>query len=705
MRGRPGGVRPGHRPDVEGLRAVAVGLVVAYHAGVPFVSGGFIGVDVFFVLSGFLITGLLADELTREGRLSFARFYGRRARRLLPMSTVVLIATAIAFSFLVSPLDRATLATDIRSAALYVANWHFAAASFDYLGNPSKSPVLHYWSLGVEEQFYVVWPLLLFLVARRAARRSGPAAANRRMIGALAGLAVVSFVLCLVMTTRSAPYAYYGLHTRAWELAAGGLLALGATTVQRVPGGVRRAAGWLGLGTVLTSAILIGAATPFPGWAALGPVLGTVLVVAAGGATTPVGVDRLLATRPFTYVGRISYSWYLWHWPCLLFAAAVTSGRGGRAIESFRLAHGWTAAVAVAVSFALSSASHHLLEDPVRRSRWLAAVRFRSLALGAALTAVSVLGVTLVLPATTGRPSGPVLAEVAPAWPGGQPQGLVSAERTLTLTQSPAQARNDDPLGTRDCYAGYVPSTAPPDCQFGDPNGTVTIALVGDSHAEQWFPAMVRAAQVHHWRLWMWAKTACPLIGLRVQLPQFHDTYPSCEPWRAAVFDRLASIPDLDAVVVSHYGSLITRGGRFASADGRTLTGAALPDAWQRSWATTAATLARDARRVIVIRDVPKPSTDVPACLAAHGTDVRPCSFSRSFAFARADVLYAAEHRVGLASARFVDLDALLCPGDPCPVIAHDGSIIYRDAHHLTARISSELAPELAQRLSVALSG
>src|SRR4051794_21309679 len=272
----------GFRPDVEGLRAVAVGLVVAYHAGLPWLSGGFVGVDVFFVLSGFLITGLLAGELTSSGSLSFLRFYGRRARRLLPMSAVVLVATAAAFSLVLSPLDRGVLASDLRSAALYFANWHFAAGSLDYLSDVSKSPVLHYWSLGVEEQFYLVWPVLLVLVARRRARRGDPDGARRRMVAALAVIAAGSLVLSILITDRSGPYAYYGLHTRAWELAAGGLLALGGARLARLPGQARAAAAATGLVVVVASAVLIGPATPFPGWAALGPVVGTVLVVAAG---------------------------------------------------------------------------------------------------------------------------------------------------------------------------------------------------------------------------------------------------------------------------------------------------------------------------------------------------------------------------------------------------------------------------------------
>jgi len=689
----------GFRPDVEGLRAVAVALVVGYHAGVPWLGGGFVGVDVFFVLSGFLITGLLAGELTRSGSLSFLRFYGRRARRLLPMSAVVLIATAVAFSIVVSPLDRGVLAADLRAAALYFANWHFAAGSLDYLSDPTKSPVLHYWSLGVEEQFYLVWPMLLLLAGRRAARRGDPAGASRRMAVALAVLAAGSLALS-VLTTGSGPYAYYGLHTRAWELAAGGLLALLAPRLTRLPRRARAGAVVVGVALMIASAVLIGNATPFPGWVALAPVLGTVLVVAAGTGGVITGPSRLLTTRPFTYVGRLSYAWYLWHWPCLVFAGAVVAGGlAPRAIWSLAPARGWAALVAVVVSFGLSAASHRLLEDPVRRSSWLAVGRRRSVGMGAALTTLTVVGIAVALPVTSGAPRGPVLAPVAAVRPSQAPAASREADRRVLLSMTPAAARADDPVGTRDCYAGYLRVSVPTDCRFGDPNGRRRIALIGDSHAEQWFPALRRAAERHHWQLWLFVKTACPMIGLEARLPQFHDAYPWCTSWRASVLDRLATMPRFDAIVVSHYGDLLTQSSRFSSPDGAALDAHTLPAAWQRSWTATGRELSSYARRVVVLRDVPKPPTDVPACLATHGTDARPCSFSRERGFAHADVLYAAEHRADVPGQRFLDVDDLLCPGDPCPVVTAGGTIVYRDAHHLTATFSRDLAGVLGRRL------
>ena len=250
------------RGDIEGLRAIAVGLVVAFHAGAGLVPGGYVGVDVFFVLSGFLITGLLLDELRRTGSISLGGFYARRIRRLLPLSTLVLLVTAAAAALLLPPIDHAGVAGDVRSAALYAANWHFAAGSVQYMSDVDKSPLLHYWSLSVEEQYYVIWPLLLLLVAggsavaargRQAIRLQRTV--HRRVAIALGVLVLSSLALSAWLTSTSGPFAYFGLHTRAWELGVGAALAVGAGPTARLQRRPAVLLGWVGLALVVTSAL------------------------------------------------------------------------------------------------------------------------------------------------------------------------------------------------------------------------------------------------------------------------------------------------------------------------------------------------------------------------------------------------------------------------------------------------------------------
>ncbi len=701
-------LRSGHRPDVEGLRAVAVLLVIAFHAGVGFLSGGFVGVDVFFVLSGFLITGLLADELLRTGSLSFTRFYGRRARRLLPMSTLVLVVVAVAFVFVLPPLDRPSLVGDIRASALYVANWHFGLHSLDYMSSVNKSPVLHYWTLSVEEQFYLIWPVILLLVARRGRRlRRNPVGA---MALALGGLGAASLLASAVLTSPSSVYSYYGLHTRAWELAAGGLLALGSQHLSRLPHALRALGGWLGLAGIVASAVVIGPGTRFPGVAALLPVLSTVLVVAAGGPGIRRGVGAVLSARPLTYVGRISYSWYLWHWPCLVFAAAAAGGlaAGDEGDVVTSPARGWLAVAAVVVSFALSVASYHVLENPVRRSRWLAALRHRSLVLGASLTTGVAAVAGVLLPVGSAASAGTVTAYTVRVPPLMQATSTTTAPPVpsrsatptrLRLKESPAQARDDAPPDLRDCVDDRAHDGIGTDCRYGDPDGKMRVALIGDSHAKEWQEALATIAKKKHWTLYFWAKLGCPMVDLTINLDRLGGSgdYTSCTTWRDRLVQRLRASGPYDAIIVGRYSKYL-RHVRLPGSD-EPLGADEAVQAWGDSWAAMSTTLHEFARNVVLFEDNPKSPRDVPDCIAGHSKDIRPCSFPRGPALHDSHQLYAAEHAAASQTTEFVDVNDFLCPGDLCPVVWSDGTIMYKDQHHLTASLTMRVVPIIKARL------
>jgi peptidoglycan/LPS O-acetylase OafA/YrhL len=280
-----GGAR---RADIEGLRAVAVLGVLAFHAGLPFIPGGYVGVDVFFVISGFLITGLVAAELGRTGKVSFTRFYARRIKRLLPAAVLVLMVTAVFSALILSPLARGQAGSDIVSAALYVSNWHFAAQQTDYLAaNANPSPVLHFWSLSVEEQYYVLWPLVLVATFWWARRRSMVIA--RAVLGAVVGIGLVSLLWSIVWTGMNPPFAFFGTMTRAWELALGGVLALTTVSISRMPAPVKDVLSWLGLAAIVWSMLSFTEEVPFPGTAALVPALGAAAVIAGGLASPRTG--------------------------------------------------------------------------------------------------------------------------------------------------------------------------------------------------------------------------------------------------------------------------------------------------------------------------------------------------------------------------------------------------------------------------------
>ncbi len=391
----------GFRPDIEGLRAVAVLAVVLFHAGVPGVGGGYVGVDVFFVISGFLITGLLWREANTTGSVRLRRFYGARARRLLPASATVGVITAIGSAVLLPPLQARTVIGDGITSALYVGNYRFILQGVDYFASHIPSPFQHYWSLGVEEQFYLVWPALIIGTAwliRRVRRRSRAEATSsqRPYLVVLALVAALSFALSLVVTYWAPFVAFFSLPTRAWQLAVGGLVALTAGQWRRLPPRAAAIAGWAGLALILLACTRLIATTLYPGIAPLLPTLGAALVIGAGCAAPSQGCGRVLAVSPMRAIGRMSYSWYLWHWPVLVLAPPLLGHPLGLA---GRLA-------AALVSGGLAVLTLRVIENPLRFAAPLRRSALGSLALGGAATAVAVcvgLALLVVVPTPVGR--------------------------------------------------------------------------------------------------------------------------------------------------------------------------------------------------------------------------------------------------------------------------------------------------------------
>jgi peptidoglycan/LPS O-acetylase OafA/YrhL len=690
QRRRRAQLAPSYRGDIEGLRALAVVLVVAFHAGLPLLSGGYVGVDVFFVLSGFLITGLLVDELRRTGTISLVGFYARRVRRLLPLAALVLVATVAGTMVLVPPLDRSGVGADVSSAALGVANWHFALESSQYMADSAKSPVLHYWSLGVEEQFYLVWPLLLLLVAGKAmlaVRRWD--IALRRVAVALVALGGASFLVSW-WAGGDGSFAYYGLHTRAWELAVGAALALARPLLPRLPRLPAVLLGQVGLVLVLVSAVVLDESTPFPGTAAAMPVLGTAALVASGARMYTAAVPRLLQLRAVRFVGRVSYSWYLWHWPCLVLAASrwgIPGEQSDGAAAAPRLGLALTLVV-VGISFALATASHLLVEQPARTLGWLSTSRRATFRVGTVLVAASLLsGAILWVP--NERAPGVVATGYGMA---PQREGPADPE-----PMSMAEARADVPPAHNGCYTGYSATKPPPvsSCRYGPAHGSRTIALVGDSHAAQWLPAFVQAAQRNGWTLYYLAKSQCAVADVPVDSPKEKGRYTSCDSWRHQALRELDGIDGLDAVYIGRWASYLSD---TLGPDGRRLARDQVPAAWRAGMVRTMTALST-VPHVVVLRDTPRPRIDVPACLSTHLSRPDRCSFPRAGHTGLDARLVAAEHAAGGSRLSTLDLSPLVCPGTACQVVDRAGVVVYRDSHHLTATFSENLGPKVAARL------
>jgi peptidoglycan/LPS O-acetylase OafA/YrhL len=370
------------RPDVEGLRAVAVLVVVLYHAGVPRLGGGYVGVDVFFVISGFVITGLLLRERAANGKTGLLAFYGRRCRRILPAASFVILVTSVASYHWLGFIRAGQVMTDAQDAALFVANFHFINIGANYLtADRPPSPLQNLWSLSVEEQFYLVYPTLFILIATLGRKIN----LRVRLAAALTIVVMGSFAWSIYETETNGIVAYFSPLTHAWELALGGLIAVETFHLAKVPRLVAGLLTWVGLGLIIVAATFLTDLTAYPGWAVSLPVLGAALIIAGGAACPPRGVELLLGLAAVRWIGKLSYSLYLWHWPIL----AIAAQQAGRTL-SVR-----TSLLLLLVALGLSIITFYAIENPIRHAKVLARYRLASIGLGAALTALS-LGVVSI---------------------------------------------------------------------------------------------------------------------------------------------------------------------------------------------------------------------------------------------------------------------------------------------------------------------
>jgi peptidoglycan/LPS O-acetylase OafA/YrhL len=621
------------RPDIEGLRGIAVLLVVLYHAGVPWLGGGFVGVDVFFVLSGYLITRLLVDELTYTGTVSLRAFYARRIRRLLPAAALVIVATLAVSQLVLSPLRQVDIAGSAMAAAAYAANVVFAVESADYFGaDVSTNPLLHMWSLSVEEQFYVVWPVLLLLAWRFGGRRG--------LAGALAIVAVGGFALSAWLVDVAPQWAFYGTHSRAWQFAVGGLAGLIILRGGPVVVGV----GWVGLAAVLTSGAVLTDIFPFPGAAAVPVTLGTAAALIAAGAAPSSLLGATLSMRPLRELGRLSYSWYLWHWPALVLVEV--------ALGPLTL----PAALAVAVaSLALAAVTYRLVENPVRHHRLLVSSPRAALLLLAALTG----GTALVA----------LGSQAAARSSGGPTQALL-----LAATQDRTV------LGRDNCYLDHADVT-PRGCWYGSPDGSETAVLIGDSHAAHLFPALELVALNRGWRLQVQVKAGCSIVTLAGAVER-DPPYPECVAFQQALIGELERLRP-DVVLVSGFA---------ASGD--------FPEHNAIRGAAASLQLLGDlSGRVVFLRDIPVPPRNLLECLssAVSRSEGKGCRFDRDEAMRAQAWELDAIHQSGVP-VDVVDLSRLVCPAKRCGAMQGD-LVVYRDADHITASFARTLAPGILEQL------
>jgi peptidoglycan/LPS O-acetylase OafA/YrhL len=678
------------RPEIQALRAVAVALVVVCHSWPHALPGGFIGVDVFFVISGFLITSLLLGEVRRTGTVSIAGFWARRARRILPAALLVLAGTALATLLWVPQNHWEQFLTEVRASTFYVENWQLAHTATDYFARAAsvQSPVQHYWSLSAEEQFYLVWPLVIGLAAWASAGRS--AAVRRRSIAiALAAVTTLSFAYSVLRTGGDPAAAYFVTPTRAWEFAAGGLLALLPPAAGREAS--RAVLSWLGLGAIALAAGAYSVATPFPGYAALLPVLGAVAVIRAGSPARGWAPTPVLRLRPVQFLGDVSYSIYLWHWPLLILAPFVLH----RGVDTpIRI-------TILMLTILAAWLTKLLVEDPGRRltarpPRWT----FACAAAGMALVLVVVASGDSQVQARLRQDERATRALISdhPDCFGAaarDPEHPCSnAHLRLKVVPTPVEAHK---LPNAPCK--LIELSAPVQvCEFGVPRAGAagTVALMGDSHASHWRAALEVVARAERWRGLSVTHTSCPFSAALRDLPEPDRT--RCIRWKHEVPGWFAQHPEIDTVFVSELSGgtgVVTRPGqdRFA----------AEVAGYIRAWNTLPATV----QHIVVIRDTPKVRGDTDVCVERAMGRRQPagpaCAVPRASALVRDPAMVAAQ-KLRSPRVQFVDLTDFLCDRHRCyPVIG--GALVYKDQSHLTAVFAKTLGPYLQRQVERLMAG
>ncbi len=657
------------RPEIEGLRAVAALLVAVFHIWVGRVSGG---VDVFFVVSGFLITSGLLAQIQRTGTVAFARFWARLIKRLVPAAFLVLFVVAVASMFFM-PLSRWRASIEeVIAAALYFENWVLAHKALDYLErDASASPVQHYWALSLQGQFYLVWPLLL-AGAAWVARKSGFATRNATT-AMLAAVFVLSLVFSVYLTAVDQPFAYFNTFARAWEFAMGGLLAVYLPRLA-LPAAARFILGWTGLLAIISCGALLDVTHTFPGYAALWPTLGGAMVMVAGTSGSRFGADRLLGSAPMVYLGGISYGIYLWHFPLLVYFQTVAEP------EPLRW---WQGVTVLAGSVALAALTARVLEGPARRSAIGATAPLRAFAFGVACAVPALVATaawTYLYKVENAR-SPRSVAMQSSQHPGARWKPISEPGTWReAIFPSPLRVDADEDSLRKHCKRRRG-EEYPHECSVGELQRPVLrVAVLGGSHSAHWTPALEEIARRDRWQLTSYTRGSCPFyIGEQVPPGEFDE----CERWNQ---DVLAEVLRLKPDVVFTTSTRMEDGIEY------------VPKGYVLGWER----LIDAGITVVAIRDNPSYLFDVSACLEVHDTDTSHCTKTRDeLGLAERDP--ALELAARYPSVRFIDLTNEFCDERYCyPVIGN--VLVYRHLNHLTATFARTLADPLRQAMYRALS-
>jgi peptidoglycan/LPS O-acetylase OafA/YrhL len=658
---------PGFRPDVQGLRAIAVLLVALDHAGVGFLQGGYVGVDVFFVISGFLITGFLLRRATQSGRVPFSEFYAARARRILPAATLTIVATVIASWHFLNYVRAVSVFHDAIWSAFFAANIHFSQIGTDYFAQDlPPSPLQHFWTLAVEEQFYIVWPALLavlLIVLRR--RRSF-------LIAATACLCLTSLVYCIRETETSQVSAYFSTTARAWELGLGALIAMVASELGRLPAGLRALLTWVGIAAIILAGVTFSADTQFPGYAVLLPVLGSALVIVGGlGGAPRFGVGAILRYQPFQFVGDTSYAFYLWHWPILVITAEHL-GHPLTVPQNLGL---------LAIGFAVSALTYLTFENPIRHARALAMPR------AALMLWPATVGMVLLL-ANVGISAEPALGVNAREQTAIVPRPLNTYARLVAKSVTPARLAQPIPTvlhpSVADVYDDH-PSvrscTRRPGeggtCTLGDLRASRSFAVLGDSHADAWMSAFNYFAKHHHYRLIVLTHDGCT-IGI---VSTGNDPVGHCgsSSWARWLGQLSQERPEF-LVVAQYFDPRIP------------------PKQMYLGLRQELKAFDQRVPRTVVIEDPPHhPLINPTDCLLRGGATLGDCTLALS---AEQSTQYATLRKIVRSHPkdRYLHTQRWFCSGGKCPMVVGN-MIVFRDTNHVSDTYVRYITPAVSHYL------
>lgn len=629
------------RADIEGLRAIAVLLVIAAHFDLPGFSGGFIGVDIFFVISGFLITSILFREQSKTGTIALGRFYARRLRRLLPALATMLVATSLLTNYLLHESQYQGQGIATAMAVVWLSNIYFTFSDVDYFGDENiGNAMLHTWSLGVEEQFYLIWPLAILLVARYCKGRNIQIATVRFFTA----ITMISFCACILFSVSNPQFSFYMMPTRAWQFSAGALVWL-LSREKSASGSIAQVLASSGILLLLGALAIIEPNSVYPGALALLPTLAACLLLWAGSISKQTIIGMLLAQQPMQRLGHLSYSWYLWHWPVLIIGEQLAPIKG-------HLGH---TLLALAVSLLAAILTYTLIENPIRygsaariKTRWqIVLAVFTMLLLNAQFL----------------------------KW-------QTETQRQLaTANQAFVRALSDVPsIYKQGCDSWYQNADLKP-CIYGREDSQKTAVLLGDSVGAQWFPALERALDLTQWRLIVLTKSSCPMVNESYFYERIGREYTECTEWREKAIAWLRQ-QQIDHLFI-----------------GSTAAYAFSDEQWQEGTRRILDKLAGNAKAVYLIEANPTLRVNGPQCLMRNSADHEAACQNPA---GSAQYIHVAELLRAVTETRpntyWLPTSKLVCPDGQCQAM-RDGTVIYRDSQHLTASFVASAAPYFLEQI------